>query len=164
MRAALQLGWTEIAVTWAEHLSPHEAVGFAVDDNHTAELGETDEELLRAQLEYIQQDQNVWENSTFNDSIFEELLESLEIPETPIPEFDDDGADEEELDEEDIDDSPPAQRPPGNPVIKYDIIFDDEDQQQTWFKFVRWLKKTNPDAETVSERLTDFIEGILPEE
>jgi ParB-like chromosome segregation protein Spo0J len=47
----------------------------------------------------------------------------------------------------------------GKPVIQFNIVFDDEQQQQAWFNFVRKLKADYPDAETLGERLALFIEA-----
>ena len=42
-------------------------------------------------------------------------------------------------------------------IIQYNIIFDDDDQQQTWFNFIKFLKAHYPDMDTIGERLTEFI-------
>lgn len=49
-------------------------------------------------------------------------------------------------------------REPGK-VIQYTLIFDDESQQDAWFSFVRWLKKS-VDGETIGGRLANYIEGL----
>ena len=45
-------------------------------------------------------------------------------------------------------------------VIQYNIIFDDEQQQESWFKFIKWLKSKYPEAETIAQRLQLFIESL----
>lgn len=45
----------------------------------------------------------------------------------------------------------------GNPVVAYNIIFEDEAQQQAWFGFVRWLKREYPGLETLGARLHGYI-------
>lgn len=54
---------------------------------------------------------------------------------------------------------PPAESnwTPGDPVIHYDIIFDNEEQQQAWQGFIRSLVDTEP-GETIGERLQSYIE------
>lgn len=42
-------------------------------------------------------------------------------------------------------------------VIAYNVIFDDTDQQQAWFKFLRGLKTKYPQAETIGARLQAFL-------
>lgn len=44
----------------------------------------------------------------------------------------------------------------GNPVIKYEIIFDDEVQQAAWFAFVKWLKVAY-ESDTLGARLAQFV-------
>lgn len=44
-------------------------------------------------------------------------------------------------------------------IIQYNIIFDDDDQQQTWFNFIKFLKANYPDMDTIGERLTQFIKA-----
>ena len=46
----------------------------------------------------------------------------------------------------------------GNPIIQYNIIVDDEDQQTKWHAFVRTLKVTNEDEVSIAARLLRFIE------
>ena len=45
----------------------------------------------------------------------------------------------------------------GEAVIQFNIVFDDEAQQEAWFNFVRVLKGMYPDAETLGERLKLYI-------
>lgn len=52
--AAKALGWTHIAITESELESEDEARAFLIADNRTAELGYTDDSLLLAQLEALQ--------------------------------------------------------------------------------------------------------------
>lgn len=47
----------------------------------------------------------------------------------------------------------------GSPVIQFNIVFDNDAQQQAWFAFVRELKASYPDADTLGERLQLFIEA-----
>lgn len=45
----------------------------------------------------------------------------------------------------------------GVPVISYQIVFDSEAQQETWYKFMRKLRDLHPNADTNAERLTAFL-------
>jgi ParB-like chromosome segregation protein Spo0J len=45
-----------------------------------------------------------------------------------------------------------------SPVISFNLVFDSEDQQETWFKFLRELKSRYGDLETHGERLAAFID------
>lgn len=44
-----------------------------------------------------------------------------------------------------------------NYTIQYNIVFDEEEQQEDWYGFVRFLKESLPDAETLGQRLQIFI-------
>jgi len=46
---------------------------------------------------------------------------------------------------------------PDTPVISYQLIFDDEDQQDAWFAFVRRLKDMYPNEPTIAARVTKFL-------
>lgn len=52
----------------------------------------------------------------------------------------------------------------GEPVVHYDIIFDDEDQQAQWYRFLKTLKESYPDLPTIGSRLETYIRDTLPEE
>lgn len=45
----------------------------------------------------------------------------------------------------------------GDPVIAYNIVFDDEGQQQVWYGFLKWLRAEYPDLDTLGARLERFI-------
>lgn len=47
-----------------------------------------------------------------------------------------------------------------NTIVQFNIVFDDEGQQELWFKFVRRLKATFPDVETLGARLGQFITNL----
>lgn len=51
----------------------------------------------------------------------------------------------------------------GDPVISYQLVFDDSQQQDRWFQFMRWLRSTYPDEETNAARLDAYVEGVLSE-
>lgn len=51
----------------------------------------------------------------------------------------------------------------GGPVIQYNIVFDDEAQQDKWYEFLAHLRDTFG-GETIAERLTDHINTVLPQE
>ncbi|MBN2024951.1 MAG: ParB N-terminal domain-containing protein [Pirellulales bacterium] len=48
----------------------------------------------------------------------------------------------------------------GEPVISFTLVFDDDRQQQTWYRFLRSLKERYPDAQTHGERLVRFIDSL----
>lgn len=45
------------------------------------------------------------------------------------------------------------------PVVQYNIVFDDELQQSKWYEFLKQLKVRYPDAETIGERISLFLDA-----
>jgi len=50
LAAAIQLGWTKIAIVNADDMTAQEAIAFAIADNRTADLAEWDYQILAEQL------------------------------------------------------------------------------------------------------------------
>lgn len=48
----------------------------------------------------------------------------------------------------------------GNPVIKFEIVFDDDGQQQTWYGFLKYLRSLYPEQETHGARLERYIASL----
>jgi hypothetical protein len=48
----------------------------------------------------------------------------------------------------------------GEPVIKFEIVFDDDDQQQKWYGFLRHLRTSYPEQETHGARLASYIDSL----
>ena len=44
-----------------------------------------------------------------------------------------------------------------NAGISYVLVFNNENEQTVWFRYIRWLKNKYPDAETISERIMSEI-------
>ena len=61
-------------------------------------------------------------------------------------------------DETNNDDDSECTRGLGEPIVSYNIIFDDEQQQQKWFDFLKDLKEQYPDESTIAEKIIQFIE------
>jgi hypothetical protein len=53
--------------------------------------------------------------------------------------------------------------PQRDPAIGFTIVFDDEDQQEAWFAWVKNLRDEYPDYETVGERLLAHLEDTAKE-
>ena len=47
-----------------------------------------------------------------------------------------------------------------NAVVQSSLVFDNTEQQQKWYAFVKWLR-TSPvyDGETITEKLMNFIDA-----
>ena len=62
---------------------------------------------------------------------------------------------------EDLNDENSKKKREQNYIIRSEIIFDDELQREKWNYFLHWLKE-NVWGETLSERLSNFIDEQLP--
>lgn len=123
------------------------ASGVSDIDCVTVDLSKDDEKLLNLSLnnpniqgEFIDNLQEYLNELTFDldEQIISDLRISQMISETPEPKMKASG----EL----------------TPVIQYSIIFDDTEQQENWYKLLKYLKNAYPHEETISARLNAFIE------
>ena len=46
---------------------------------------------------------------------------------------------------------------PLNFSIQYNIVFDDEEQQEVFYAFIRFLKEKFPETDSVGQRLFEYI-------
>jgi hypothetical protein len=149
LQGGRKLGWTHIAVTWVDD-DDKTAAAFAIADNRTHDLGEYDDEAIIEMVKSFDDDLDLLDASGYDLMDIEDLVEHIAGP--------------DEVDFSDIvedDDEPSGERIPPKPVIQYAIIFDNEQQQQRWFSFVRWLKSEYSDKDTVAERLDDFLASVI---
>lgn len=107
-------------------------------DNRTSELGGYDDDALVHLLSYLDED---YDGTGYTEDDVNRLLQP------PDP-----GDDEDK-------ESPAGV---GEPVVAYQLVFDDETQQARWYGFVRWLKREYPGAETLGERLVEFFDARVP--
>jgi hypothetical protein len=73
LRAARELGWDELAVVWVDD-DDATAIAFAITDNHTAETGKSDDDLLIAALDVIKFDEALLRATAYSDDDIRELL------------------------------------------------------------------------------------------
>ena len=138
LEAARSLGWVEVEIARVPtEWSWEEVRAYALADNRTAEMAEWDTKVLIDQL--IELDGVGWELAEFG---FEELFPNSEITDAT-------GGESNGL---------------GNPIVSYQIIFDNEQQQQVWYDYLRKLKMKYPESETAAARLIADIEDILDRE
>jgi ParB-like chromosome segregation protein Spo0J len=128
--AAKALGWTHIAAVVTD-LSDKDAKAYLIADNRMSDIGDYNDSALALILEDLATSGSL-DGTGFDSDDLDTLLAKLE----------------KQNDEESkmADQSPTAQ-----------IVFDDEDQQDLWFEFVKWLKGKYPEYETFAERLSRFI-------
>ena len=113
---------------------------------------------------YILVDNKLAENATWNEALLQEEIVALNLQDFDISVL---GWDEDEIREimefdadetNNDDDDSEGTRGLGEPIVSYNIIFDDEQQQQKWFDFLKDLKEQYPDESTIAEKIIQFIE------
>ncbi|RJO69793.1 hypothetical protein D5S18_28240 [Nocardia panacis] len=137
MQAAISLGWDKIDVHWVD-CDHDRAKKIVLADNRLADKGRYD----IAALTDLLQDVADLEGTGYTEDELNAMLDQLEPQDPDL-----------------LDDKPGL----GNPVISYNLIFDDEQQQDVWFEFTKWLKRTYSDKDTVAERLTEYLEATAGE-
>jgi len=152
LKGARKLDWEKIAVTWVED-DDKTAAAFAIADNRTHDLGQYDEQKVVDMIAQFDDDDTLLEASGYDLMDVEEMTQSLE-------DFDGD-IDLSEFEESDGMPDEQPDRPPSRPVVQYALVFDDEDQQQRWYSFVRWLKRTFPDSDTVAGRIDEYLQDAM---
>lgn len=127
VEAAERLGWTEImAVEVPADWSKEMIAAFALADNRTAELAQWDARELLDQLEQL--------------ADFDMNALGFDAWERPADTGNTDG-------------EPIESRGLGTPIISFEIVFDDADQQTVWFNFLKTARVLHPEAETNAERI-----------
>jgi hypothetical protein len=132
--------WAEIAAHWVD-VDDDMATRIVLVDNRAFDSGEFDAEGLVNLLNDV---------GTTGTGYTDADLDDLEVAlDRPIPSPPEDKQD---------DDDPPVLPPEDEKAISFNITFDDEDQQEAWFAFIRWLKDRYPDPElTVSDRVAAHL-------
>ena len=128
LQAAEQLGFKEVPVLKAADLTPEQVVKYRLVDNKSGEFSLWDEDLLDLELGSVELGDIAF---MFEDDDLEPYL------------FDDD------------DDEEGAGL--GEPIIQYNIIFDNVEQQKVWFEFIKRTKEKYSNAETFAEALTQHL-------
>jgi hypothetical protein len=134
LEAAYAVGLTELyVVRTPDDWTYDKARAFALADNKTAELSQWIKPLL---LETVTElELTGWDMSEFGFTEFNfGILDPVTI----------DGG-----------------KGLGTPIISYDIIFDDKEQQDVWFDFMKMIRVQFPDAGTNAERIVRAIEPLL---
>lgn len=129
--AAQSLGWTHISAVVTD-LSDKDAKAYLIADNRMSDIGDYNDSALALILEDLATEGNL-DGTGFDADDLDALLAKLEKQNSE--------------DSKMADQSPTAQ-----------IVFDDEEQQDKWFEFVKWLKGKYPEYETFAARLSRFID------
>jgi len=138
LSAARELALDEVPVVVLDHLTDNQKKAYILVDNKLAENATWNEELLQEEIVALNlQDFDISVLGWNEDEIRE------------IMDFDAGDTD---------DDDGEGTRGLGEPIVSYNIIFDDEQQQAKWFEFLKDLKDQYPDDSTIAEKIIQFIE------
>ena len=131
-KAAKQLGLKRVPCLRGDYLTEAEIRAFRIADNKTHELSSWDDGLLR--------------------------LEIADLPDFNFEDFGFDPPATDGTDEAGTGDGAQGGDSAGNSYgIVYEIAFDNEEQQQAWFKFIRKVKAAY-DGDTIAEKLVQMAE------
>lgn len=190
LEVARRMGWEFIAASKSElDAGSAEAMAYAIADNRTTDLSYFDQTIIDDAMRAF--DDTLRDASGFIDSIFEveggnevqtphgasegvsannsdsgpetrtqgitqeaDLPEIVRSAETSDPEFEanaDSGSSAET--------TAPAVRVAS---IRYDLVFEDDSDQQEFFEFTRWLRAKYPDIPTVGGRIVEWLRTEAP--
>lgn len=137
--ASLQLGLKEVPVIVRDNLSETEKKKARLGDNQIATLSTINLENVNLELAELKDLGIDLDSLGFSKADLDKLTADLESVNANL-----EGSKAEE------------KAPRCN--IHYNINFEDETQEQAWFRFLKYLSKTYPAHDTVGQRLADFIE------
>lgn len=128
------LKWESIAATYVE-CDDRTAKRVVLVDNRANELGGYDEEALAALLSDLQGD---FDGTGYEQEDLDDLLDHLA---PPSGEGEGTGM--------------------GEPVVRYEVVFDSEEQQTRFYRHLRTLRDQYPDVDSIAERLVLHFDATL---
>lgn len=145
--ASKELGLETVPCIVADDLSPTQIKAFRLVDNKTSEKSYWDFDLMNQELLDIGVDLDMMQFDF-----------RMPLEDEDFTEFDDDEEDESDDDSDDqsSDDGSEPETPSFR--ITYEIVFNTEEEQSRWYKFISAIKKEYPELETISERILKAVE------
>lgn len=134
--AARKLGLLKVPCVKIEGLSKAQKQAYILTNNKLALNSDWDNELLKTELHELAEMKFDMEMMGFDG----EELSQIMYPEPPNSKDDSDK--------------------PLNFTIQYNIVFDDEEQQETFYTFIRFLKEKYSDIDSVGERFAEYIREL----
>jgi hypothetical protein len=131
--AAEKLGMKEVPCIQLSNLTETQRRAYVMADNKLALNAGWDDELLKLELHAL------------NEADYDLSIIGFDASELSTIMFDDLISEDDKDDEE------------TNFIVQYNIIFDDQEQQDVWFEFIKMLKTQYVEADTIGERLVAFI-------
>lgn len=139
--AAKLLGMEKVPCVVEDTLSDKQIRAFRLADNKVAEIAAWDFTKLNKELQELSEDFN------FQDFGFTSFAQDFSTEQ-------EEGNDEPEGNLDDEED---------NYRITYEIVFEDEDQQAEWYKFISAVKKKWPDVDTIASRILCAVREWMKE-
>ena len=134
VKAARKLNMDKVPVIELAHLSDTQRKALIIADNKLALNADWDKEILSLEIDGLRQvDFNLDLLGFSFDELVSQSIDNLNNDNEPKP---------KEI----------------NYAIQYNLVFESESQQTTWFGFIKNLKSMFPEEETLGARLRRFIE------
>ena len=155
-KAAKSLGMEEVPCIIASDLTDEQIRAYRIADNKVGELSSWDEGLLGFELSEIPDGE--WDLSflDFGD-LFSDDAEGVDEGDDGDPE-EDDGGDPDDGTEEPGETFEERHRVEKGYSIVYEIGFENEEQQEKWYQFLRDLKAKYPEDETIAARIMRVVD------
>lgn len=147
LKALREMGWEYVAALWVDE-SEEEAYAWSLADNRSHDLGAYDPDDIAAVIARLGARTDLLDATGYDADAITRIAAATTAG-TLGPAGNSGGGDGGGLE--------PGPRGLGTPVISTTIVFDDEEQQQSWYAFVRMLREEYGDAETLAERLHLYI-------
>ena len=134
LRAAHEIGMDKVPCIELSKLSDAEKKAYVLADNKLAENSGWDNDLLKSEL-------NILKDLDFDVGVIG--FDSVEMSSI--------------LDDTDYEDD--SSWSDNETIIQYNIIFDNNEQQDIWFQFLKFLKSHYEEKDTIGERLIEHIKN-----
>lgn len=146
--AAKEAGWETVPVIWVE-VDDEAATRILLADNRTADIAGYDDAALRDLLTEIAATGSMEGTGYLAEDLEEVLAASAKAAAEAVDEL----TDKPELEKQDN----------WNPqaVISYNLIFDNEEQKDHWFDFMKFLRAKLGEEGTNAERIDAFIAAAM---
>lgn len=137
--AAQQLELAQVPTIDGSYLTPEERSAYVIADNQIALTADWDLDMLSSELDLLGAAGFDLSEIGFDDAALAKLRGETELEAAA-----------------------PRKDRAESPIVQYNIVFDDDAQQQLWFGLLRRLKQQHPDLPTIGARLAAFIEESRP--
>ena len=166
--ASLRLGLEEVPCIIADDLTDEQIKAYRIADNKVAEYSDWDYDKLFVELKELEQQAYEIDLTGFDYLEFDKIMRDY----APVENFGEaqNGSQAFQNGEsfggnsgavggmQGTGNGGGANEETYTPIIQYNIIFNNVEEQRIWHEFIRDLKNEYPNAETISERLIKFIQ------